>query len=83
MSKDQKIDIPDIPNSHVYKQGGYEGWLLKFGSNRKWQRRYFVLKGEKLSYYTNIANIQKKKARKEIDVKGSSLLTLKKNRLSK
>jgi len=78
MSKDQKIDIPDIPNSHVYKQGGYEGWLLKFGSNRKWQRRYFVLKGEKLSYYTNIANIQKKKARKEIDVKGSSLITLKK-----
>jgi len=78
MSTEDSKEIPDIPNSHVYKQGGYEGWLLKFGSNRKWQRRYFVLKEDKLSYYTDITNVQKKKVRKEIDVKGASLITLKK-----
>ncbi len=25
-----------------YSQTGHEGWLLKYGTNNKWQKRYFT-----------------------------------------
>jgi len=78
--KSSKVDIPDIPNSHIYKTGGYEGWLNKFGTrNKKWQRRYFILKDNKLKYFHDIKDIQKGRACKDVDVSGSTLLTLKRD----
>lgn len=65
---------PAVPDSHRYSQTGHEGWLLKYGTNRKWQKRYFTLKGSILSYW----NDEKKqgKPKVSVNVNGASLLTL-------